>query len=131
MMFVMKKTFAMLAAGAALTPLFATAGGVTVGSSSLISTVQYSDSYAIGTSASTGTRNGTTYTVGAYPLTTQQAILESAYAGGHTTPTFDTGAFSLNNDANYIDVTTNGSPFSRLIPARAARVRLVVSPRRE
>jgi hypothetical protein len=92
--------------------------GVAVGSSSLISTVQYSDTFTIGTDYNTGSRNGTTYAVGNYPLSTEQAVLESAYNANHaaTSPTWLTTAFSLNNDNHYVDVNTNGSPFYQTYP---------------
>jgi hypothetical protein len=90
--------------------------GVAVGTSDLIGTVQYSDTFTIGTNYSTGTRNGVSYGVGDYPLTTQQAILESAYNNSQSSPSWETTAFSLNNDAHYVDVTTNGSPFFQTYP---------------
>jgi hypothetical protein len=51
--------------------------GVAVGTSDLIGTVQYSDTFTIGSGASSGTRNGQTYSVGGYPLTTEEAVLEA------------------------------------------------------
>lgn len=112
----MKFTVLLAASALVLLPRWAAADGVAVGSSSLISTVQYSDSFTIGTDSSTGTRNGTSYTVGGYPISSQQAIVESAYAASQTSPTFQTTAFSLNNDAHYVDVTTNGAPFFQTYP---------------
>jgi hypothetical protein len=84
----------------------------------LIGTIQYSDTFTIGTDYTTGTRNGTTYTVGGYPISTEQAVVESAYVSNHsnTQPHFLPSAFSLNNDAHYVDVTTNGSPFYQTYP---------------
>jgi hypothetical protein len=64
--------------------------GVAVGTSDLIGTVQYSDTFTIGSDSTNGTRNGEAYSVGGYPLTTQEAILESAYNQGHSSPTWET-----------------------------------------
>jgi hypothetical protein len=90
--------------------------GVAVGTSDLIGTVQDSDTFTIGSDSSTGTRNGESYSVGAYPLSTQDALLESAYDNSQSSPSWETTAFSLNNDANYVDVTTNGAPFFQTYP---------------
>jgi hypothetical protein len=90
--------------------------GVAVGTSDLIGTVQYSDTFTIGTGAGTGTRNGETYTVGGYPLDTTEAIVESAFNNSQSSPSWDPYAFSLNNDTHYVDVTTNGAPFFQTYP---------------
>ncbi len=57
-----------------------------VGTSDLIGTVQYSDTFTIGTGYTTGTRNGEPCNVGDYPLTTQEAIVESAYESSQSSP---------------------------------------------
>jgi hypothetical protein len=87
--------------------MLARADGVAVGSSTLIVSPDISDSFTIGPSASSGTRNGLPYTPGAYPLTNTGAggnpnanIVESTYGTSHEL--WNASGFSISNDANRV-----------------------------
>ena len=73
---------------------------IAVGASSLIGTLDYSDTFAIGTGAS-GTRNGTAYSAGAFPITLAPLLqVENSY--GNTVRSWSPSLWSLNNDAVFL-----------------------------
>ena len=81
------------------------AGGISVGSSSLIGTIQYSDTFTIGTGAIVPARVG--YGVGAYPLPFGVDAVESTY--GNPARSWGSGPFSLNTDA--VNLPTVSAPY--------------------
>lgn len=73
---------------------------IAVGSSSLISGLDYSDTFTFGTGAS-GSRNGTAYNAGAFPITAAPLLqLENSYS--NTVRSWSQSLWSLNNDANFL-----------------------------
>jgi hypothetical protein len=73
---------------------------VAVGASTLIGPLDYSDTFTFGTGAS-GTRNGTAYNAGAFPITTAPLLqLENSYS--NTVRSWSSSLWSLNNDANFL-----------------------------
>ncbi|RYD34565.1 MAG: hypothetical protein EOP86_10665, partial [Verrucomicrobiaceae bacterium] len=78
--------------------------GVAVGSSRLISILDYSDTFTIGDGAA-GTRQGTAYTTGAYPIPAGSPLLNVEAAHGNPAQTWTTALWSLNNNAVIADGT--------------------------
>jgi hypothetical protein len=78
--------------------------GVDVGTSDLISTLQYSDTFTFG-SGSSGTRNGSSYDAQQYPLPGNVGDVENDY--GHPAQSWGNNAFSIANDANFYGASGN------------------------
>ena len=79
---------------------------VAVGASTLIGPLDYSDTFTFGTGAS-GTRNGTAYNAGAFPITIAPLLqLENSYS--NTVRSWSSSLWSLNNDANFLSVRYSG-----------------------
>ncbi len=77
--------------------------GVSVGNSSLIGALDYSDTFTIGT-GTTGSRYGTAYTTGAFPLPAALLPVENSY--GNPARNWSGSKWSLNNDAVFLNGTT-------------------------
>ncbi|HEX2751475.1 MAG TPA: PEP-CTERM sorting domain-containing protein [Verrucomicrobiales bacterium] len=88
-----------------LLPVPESRAAVAVGASSLIGTLDYSDGFTFGTGGS-GTRNGTAYTAGAFPITTAPLLqLENSYS--NPVRSWSPSLWSLNNDANFLNGNLN------------------------
>jgi hypothetical protein len=92
-----------------LLSLTAQAGSVAVGDSSLITTLDYSDTFTMGSGA-TGTRNGTSYNAGDYPLYGNVGNVESAY--GNPAQSWGNFPFSVNNNAVYYTASDSPTPLT-------------------
>ena len=74
-------------------------GAVAIGASTLISQLDYSDSFSFGSGAA-GTRNGVPYSAQAFPITdSTQLALENSY--GNPARSWSASLWSLANDANF------------------------------
>ena len=85
----------------------AQASSVAVGESDLISTLDYSDTFTIG-SGSSGTREGTSYNTGDYPLYGNIGNVENDY--GNPPESWGNSAFSINNNANFYTGSDSPTP---------------------
>ena len=89
----------LIATGCLATFATVSSAAVAVGASSLISQLDYSDSFTFGSGA-TGTRNGVAYNAQAFPITNAtQLTLENAY--GNPARSWSASLWSLANDANF------------------------------
>ena len=79
--------------------------GIPVGRSSLISALDYSDTFTIGAGNVDNSRNATPYTIGAFPVTEEPLLtVENSY--GNEVRYWSTARWSLNNDS----VIADGDP---------------------